>query len=558
MPTPRYVSSRTCKRAGSVVKITVFATAGVLVIASALLARGPKIHARAAEAPALAMYHNPILMADYSDPDVIRDGDDFYLIASTFHFVPGIPILHSRDLVHWEIIGHAVDRLTMSPAYDMKGGTRYAGGIWAPAVRFHNGVFYIYFPTPDEGIFVVTSRSMKGPWSKPKVVIAGPGYEDPCPFWDEDGRAYLVHSRLGAGPLILHRLSADGTQVLDAGKVIVQDPKELPTLEGPKFYKRNGWYYIFAPFGGVATGAQAVLRARNIYGPYEHRTVLAQGNTPVNGPHQGGYVETPDGRGWFLHFQFLGAHGRVVHLEPVRWVDDWPVIGRAADGELRGEPVVQGPVPVANATGARLSPQTSDEFDGSTLSPMWEWNHNPANSRWSLTQRPGFLRLHSAYSPDLLHARNTLTECMQDESLDFTVRFDIAGMQDGDRTGVSVFDKSQSYIAVEQLAGGQRRIIFADRGAQTPGVPFAGSLIQLRARVEGDTATYAYSLDDGRSFQPLGHPVKLGFSWWKGARPAIFAFNTDPNAKRMGAVDLDWAHYRPISKRSFPVQLVSR
>lgn len=547
-----------CETVGRFVNLTIVVTAGVLAIASAVVPRGPMIHARAADAPAVAMYHNPILVADYSDPDVIRDGEDFYLIASTFHFVPGIPILHSRDLVHWEIIGHAVDRLTMSPAYDMHGGTRYAGGIWAPAVRFHNGLFYIYFPTPDEGIFVVTSHSMTGPWSKPKAVIAGPGYEDPCPFWDDDGRAYLVHSRLGAGPLILHRLSADGTKVLDAGKVIVQDPKELPTLEGPKFYKRNGWYYIFAPFGGVATGAQAVLRARNIYGPYEHKTVLAQGNTPVNGPHQGGYVETPDGRGWFLHFQFLGAHGRVVHLEPVRWVDDWPVIGREADGEFRGEPVVQGSVPVANATSATLSPQTSDEFDSSTLSPMWEWNHNPANTRWSLTQRAGFLRLNSAYSPDLLHARNTLTECMQDESLEFTVRFDIAGLQDGDRTGVSVFDKSQSYIALEQLAGGQRRIIFAERGAQTPGPPFTGSLIQLRARVEGDTATYAYSVDDGRSFQPLGHPVKLAFSWWKGARPAIFAFNTDPNAKRMGAVDLDWAHYKSISKRSFPVQLVSR
>ncbi len=291
------------------------------------------------------MYRNPILFADYSDPDVIRDGLNYYLVASTFHFVPGIPILESGDLVHWTIIGHVVHRLDMDPRYSMIGGNRYGKGVWAPSIRKHDGRFYVYFPTPSEGIFVSTAEKMTGPWSEPEAVIAGAGLEDPCPFWDDDGTAYLIHSRTGAGPLILHRMSADGRHVLDEGKIIVQDPEHLPVLEGPKVYKRDGYYYIFAPFGGVGSGAQAVLRSRQIYGPYEHRVVLAQGSTNINGPHQGGYVETPDGEGWFVHFQADGAHGRIVHLEPVRWQDDWPVIGADPDGASTGQPTPSGPIP---------------------------------------------------------------------------------------------------------------------------------------------------------------------------------------------------------------------
>ncbi len=292
-----------------------------------------------------AIYRNPILFADYSDPDVIRDGANYYLVASTFHFVPGIPILQSGDLVHWTIIGHVVNRLDMDPRYSMVGGNRYGKGVWAPSIRKHDGLYYVYFPTPSEGIYVSTAKEITGPWSAPEVVIARAGLEDPCPFWDDDGKAYLIHSMTGAGPLILHRMSPDGKHVLDEGKIIVQDPEHLPILEGPKLYKRDGYYYIFAPIGGVGAGSQAVLRSRQIYGPYEHRVVLAQGSTNINGPHQGAYVETPDGEGWFVHFQADGAHGRIVHLEPVRWNDDWPVIGADPDGASTGQPTPSGPIP---------------------------------------------------------------------------------------------------------------------------------------------------------------------------------------------------------------------
>lgn len=493
-------------------------------------------------------YRNPVLFADYSDPDVIRDGSDFYLIASSFHFSPGLPILHSRDLVHWELSGHVLPRLNMDPKYDMKGGAMYGRGVWAPAVRFHEGRFYLYFPTPEEGIFVTTAPKMTGPWTEPVAVIAGPGWEDPCPFWDDDGNAYLVHSRLHAGPLILHRMSSDGLHVLDAGKVIVEDRERLPTLEGPKLYKRNGWYYIFAPEGGVGPGAQAVLRSRTIYGPYEHRIVLAQGSTAVNGPHQGGYVETPDGRGWFLHFSLRGGHGRIVYLEPVRWENDWPIIGDAAAGATQGQPVATWPLPVIAPGAAAMHPQTSDEFNELTLPAMWEWNHDPDDAHWSLAERPGFLRLHAMPAPDLLHARNTLTECMQDNSLDFTVRLDLRHLQDGDRSGVSALDRSLSYVAIAQQDGA-RKLVFSVNGNETAGPPVKTALIQLRTRVLGQTATYEYSEDDGRSFQAIGQPVTLSFSWWKGARPAIFAFHatseTSSSATR-GYVDVDWAHYRAL------------
>ena len=272
-------------------------------------------------------YKNPVLFADYSDPDVIRVGNDFYLVSSSFHYLPGIPILKSPDLVNWTIVGHAFPRLDLAPQYNLQDGDRYGKGCWAPAIRYHDHRFYIYFPTPQEGIFMTSAPAPEGPWDPIVPVIRQAGLEDPCPFWDDDGTAYLVHSVTGAGPLILHKMSPDGKSVLDSGKVIVRDKQNLPTLEGPKFYKRNGYYYILAPIRGVSGGWQVALRSRNIYGPYDYKVLLTQGTTAINGPHQGGYVETPSGQGWFLHFQERGAYGRILHLEPVNWVDDWPLMG---------------------------------------------------------------------------------------------------------------------------------------------------------------------------------------------------------------------------------------
>ena len=513
----------------------ILAAVCVSVAALAAMAQGSRT--------AQAVYHNPILYADYSDPDVIRDGANYYLIASTFHFVPAIPILQSTDLVHWTILGHVVQRLEMDPRYNMVGGNRYGKGVWASAIRKHNGLFYVYFPTPSEGIFVSTAAKITGPWSAPVQVIAKAGLEDPCPFWDDDGKAYLVHSVTGAGPLILHRMSPDGKHVLDEGKIIVQDSEHLPVLEGPKLYKRDGYYYIFAPFGGVGVGSQAVLRSRNISGPYEHRVVLAQGSTNINGPHQGAYVETPDGEGWFVHFQSNGAHGRIVHLEPVRWQDGWPVIGEAPDGASTGQPMASGPIPGHPRVPSLQHPQTSDDFNDPKLGLQWEWNHNPDEAHWSLNARPGYLRLLPMQAESLISARNTLTQCMQDNAFEFTARLDLTGMKAGVHAGLAMFEKSAGGLEIVQ-SGSQRRLNFFHLQNREAGPVLTRAAVQLRVRVEGDQARYSFSLDGGKTFREIGAATNIRFSWWKGSRPALFAYTTlatDP-----GAVDFDWVQYQAL------------
>jgi beta-xylosidase len=516
------------------------------VSALMLLFAAPAFAGQANLAP--GHYQNPVLFADYSDPDVIRDGANFYLVASTFEFVPGIPILQSQDLVHWTIIGHVLSRINLDPKYNLVGGNRYGGGVWAPAIRKHNGRFYVYFPTPNEGIFMSSADRITGPWTEPVAVIAQAGLEDPCPFWDDDGKAYLVHSKKGAGPLILHRMSADGKTVLDDGKEIVRDAHELPTLEGPKLYKRNGYYYIFAPFGGVSTGAQAVLRSKSIYGPYERRVVLAQGETRINGPHQGAYVETKDGQGWFLHFQSRGAHGRIVHLEPVRWEEDWPIIGQLAPGTAVGEPVSSGTIPVPASHASRQVPQTSDEFNRTTLGQQWEWNHNPDDAHWTLAERPGFLRLRPMQAENLMMARNTLTQVMQSNSLEFTTRLDISGMKNGGHAGLAMFDGAASGLMIAQ-DNGQRTLSFFQRNNVEAGPSLTGSSLELRVHVEGDSATYFYSSDDGQTFQQLGRTAPISFSWWKGSRPALFAYTTADSGPN-SYVDFDWVRVRPLDKPS--------
>ena len=509
-------------------------------------------------------YQNPVLFADYSDPDVIREGSEFYLVSSSFSFMPGIPVLQSHDLVNWRIISHVFPRLALDPAYDLVGTNRYGRGCWAPAIRHHNGRFYIFFPTPDEGIFMTSAATAEGPWDPIVSVLAGNKLEDPCPFWDDDGRAYLIHSVLGAGPLILHQLSPDGKRVLDEGKIIVRDNRNLHTLEGPKLYKRHGFYYIFAPFGGVSAGSQAVLRATNIYGPYDYKVVLGQGSTSINGPHQGGYVETPSGQGWFLHFQSRGAWGRILHLQPVVWVDDWPVlgeptpahppdwapkspatnaiIGRGIPGPV-GQPVLFHAKPDV-AAGPIEVPQTSDEFTGPALALQWEWNHNPVDEHWSLTERPGFLRLKALSASDLLHARNTLTQMLADPAVDITTRLDTTGMTDHQAAGLCMFCSDPSWIGVEKLEGRRHLVLYAAK-TKTIGPEVTRDTIQLRVNVAADqTAAYSYSLD-GLTFSPLGTPAKIIFSWWKGARPGLFSFNPDPTASALGTADFDWWHYQP-------------
>ena len=302
-------------------------------------------------------YINPLLNADYSDPDVIRVGDKYYMVASEFNYM-GIQMLESEDLVNWQIISQVYDHFE---GFDTV--NRYAKGSWAPALVYHNGRYYVYFCTPDEGLFMSSATDPRGPWEPLCCVKNIKGWEDPCPFWDEDGRAYLGHSKVGAGPIIIHKMSDDGKQLLDDGLTVYSGP----VAEGTKFQKREGWYYLVIPEGGVGTGWQTVLRSKNIYGPYEKKVVLEQGITTINGPHQGNIVDTPNGQWWLFHFQDTPGLGRVVHLQPVRWTDGWPMAGTDLNMNGIGEPVYVWQKP---ATGKALTPslpQHSDEFTGDII-----------------------------------------------------------------------------------------------------------------------------------------------------------------------------------------------
>jgi beta-xylosidase len=462
-------------------------------------------------------YKNPILPADYSDPDVIRVGDDFYLVASEFHFV-GIEVLHSRDLVNWRIIGQVFDRLPMHPKYDeMKG---YAEGTWAPTLRYHQGEFYLYVCTPHDGLFMWHTNNPAGPWSAMVTVKTVDRWEDPCPFWDDDGQAYLVHSVYGAGPLILHKMSADGTRLLDDGVEIYRGP----VAEGPKLFKRHGYYFISLPEGGVSQGGQTVLRAKSLYGPYERREVL-----PAGSPHQGGLVELDNGEAWFIGFLSTGFQGRIAHLLPVKWgEDDWPVFGD------RGQPVMQWKKPAVGRAYSIEHPQRSDEFDAPSLSPIWQWNHNPVAAGWSLTERPGWLRLKAlpAEKPSL--ARDTVTQKLWDRAGAIDVKIDVRGMADGQRTGfVFISGNVFAWVGVSQEQGVRK---IAWEGGVGPEIK--GELVWLRGTHDGDAARLWYSLD-GRTYTDTGGAVQLKFANWKGARLGVFCFGANG-----GAVDVDYVRYR--------------
>src|ERR1700744_443794 len=340
-------------------------------------------------------YKNPIIYADYSDPDVIRVGNDYYMVASSFNCQPGVPVLHSKDLVNWTIISHVYDHLPLQRYQKMQAGQ----GSGAPSIRFHKGLYYVYFCTPEDGLFMASTADPAGKWNITLVQRVS-GWEYPCPFWDDNGQAYLIHGRVGAGPAILHKMSADGKHLLDNGAIIYRDDKKQPTLEGFKFMdKRDGYYYFAAPAGGVGGGWQSVFRSKNIYGPYKDKIVLHQGTTNVNGPHQGGLVETQTGEWWFIHFQDKDAYGRILNLQPATWKNGWPVIGEDKEDSGVGQPVLTYKMPNVGKKYPATGPQTSDEFSSPALGLQWQWQAAPQAAWYSLTAHPGSVRLNAIANP---------------------------------------------------------------------------------------------------------------------------------------------------------------
>jgi beta-xylosidase len=496
-------------------------------------------------------YRNPVLFADYSDPDVIRVGPDYYLISSSFQCTPGIPVLHSTDLVNWRIIGHVLPRLP-SDRYNLP---RHGEGCWAPSLRYHAGRFWVYFGDPDLGIYMTTATDPRGPWEPPVLVVAAKGWIDPCPLWDDDGSLYLVHawakSRAGFNSVLtVNRLSTDGRRLLDQGVNVFVGGDRQPTIEGPKFYKRNGFYYIFAPAGGVSTGWQSVLRSRNILGPYEDRIVLRQGKTEINGPHQGAWIETAENESWFLHFQQRGAYGRVIHLQPMIWRDDWPVIGDNQRGTGSGEPVLTGRKPHSSASQIVEEPQTSDEFNAPELGLQWQWEANPSPHWGSLTAKPGRLRLFavplSAPATNLWSAPNLLLQKFPAPKFTATTLMDFSTVRSGDKAGLLVMGPDYAYLAITQ-EGTTRRLIQvvaydADKGAVErveTSLPVPPGPLYLRVSVESDAACQFSFSRDGQTFVPLGGRFMARPELWSGAKIGLFTMAKSPK-HRPGYADFDW------------------
>ena len=338
-------------------------------------------------------YTNPVLYADYSDPDVCVCGKDYYLTASSFNCIPGLPVLHSQDLVNWEIVGHALKELEPRELFDK---VQHGKGVWAPSIRFHNDTFYIYWGDPDHGIFMVQTKEPRSTWSRPTCVIAGKGMIDPCPLWDDNGRCYLVNgwakSRSGFNSVLsVRELTADGTKAVGLPRIVFDGGEENHTAEGPKFYKRDGWYWIMCPAGGVEQGWQLAMRSRSVFGPYECKRVMWQGKTDINGPHQGAWVHTTFDEDWFLHFNDKGAYGRVVYLQPVDWKSGWPIMGN------NGEPYAKYRKPKSFST-IVTNPQENDEFADS-LGLQWQWHAN-YHQFWGQPTANGCYRLYTMEQPD--------------------------------------------------------------------------------------------------------------------------------------------------------------
>lgn len=510
------------------------------------------------------MYRNPVLHADYSDPDVCAVGEDYFLTASSFNCTPGLPILHSKDLVNWKIVNYALKKVEPVEYYNE---ARHGKGVWAPSIRFHEGVFYIYWGDPDFGIFMVKTRDPYGEWDKPVLVKAGKGMIDPCPLWDDDGRVYLAHAWAGSrakfnSVLTVCEMNKEGTAVI-SDPVLVFDGNDgvNHTIEGAKFYKRNGFYYLFAPAGGVVSGWQLVMRSKDVYGPYEARIVMAQGKTDINGPHQGGWVDTPAGESWFLHFQDKGAYGRVLHLNPMKWVNDWPVIGVDKDGDGCGDPVSRYRKPKTDKTYPIETPVESDEFDTRKLGLQWEWHANYQDV-FGFTTNMGYARIYghelSPHFKNFWEVPNLLMQKFPAEEFTATAKLKVSAKDDGQLSGLIIMGWDYSWIGVEKQ--GEKFLLKqavckdAEQGnleqvstlaVLEPSRKFEAGLFpnyerEICIRVHVDKGAYcrfSYSLD-GKKFTEAGTLFKARQGKWIGAKVGMFSVT--PHGKERGWLDVDW------------------
>ncbi len=509
-------------------------------------------------------YTNPVLYADYSDPDAVAVGDDYYLTASSFNCIPGLPILHSRDLVNWEIIGHALKQQEPRQLFD---SPQHGKGVWAPAIRHHNGELYIYWGDPDHGVFMVKTSDPRGEWSKPVCVVEGKGMIDPCPLWDDDGRCWLVNGWAGSrsgfnSVLSVRELSADGTHALGAPRIVFDGGQGNHTAEGPKFYKRDGYYWIMCPAGGVQQGWQLAMRSRNIFGPYEARRVMAQGKTSVNGPHQGVWVHTSHNEDWFLHFNDKGAYGRVVFLQPVDWTSGWPVMGNDSDHDGCGEPYLTYRMPLS-ASHDRVNPQETDEFNTTELGLQWQWHAN-YDQLWGMPTANGCLRLYTAdlsgNFKSLWEAGNLLLQKTTAPEFKATAKMRFASKEDNQYGGIIMMGMDYQALVVRRMGDGfllqqlyckdadkggneQTRTLAQLRPTDRDTIPYSPAIyidIYMQMRVKDGKCKFAYSLD-GKRFKDVGDTFTMRQGKWIGAKMGFVSEHVGTKGNR-GWIDADWFH----------------
>ncbi|MFH6989430.1 beta-galactosidase [Flavobacterium collinsii] len=480
-------------------------------------------------------FKNPLLWGDWPDPDLIRVGDEFYFVSTSMHYVPGCPILKSKDLVNWEMAGYAIDKYREDPRYNLLGGDRYLRGSWAATIRHHNGLFYVGFCTPNWGkekgnFSICTAKNINGPWTR---TIFPEYLYDPGLFFDDNGKVYVAH---GQQKLYITELNADALSVKTPQKEIYNN-REYPYLEGSHVYKVNGKYYILGSTGGTK-GRQVCLRSDNIYGPYESKVVIDDDHTYTgNGLHQGGMVQLKDGSWWFVIMQDRGPIGRTPNLEPVTWVDGWPMLG------VNGKGVEVFNKPNTKETSSIKVPATSDEFTNSNLGLQWQWNHNPNDKKWSLKERKGYMRLKALKANRLYEAKNTLTQRVQGPYSSGTVEMNVSGLKDGNTAGFGIFQVPYAYVAVQQK-GKEKNIVMINNDTIIASVKFTGNTVWLKANVthENYIATFEYSTD-GEKFQFIGNILKMGLGLdWTANRFALFNFSTT-NTGIDGFADFNWFHF---------------
>lgn len=526
-------------------------------------------------------FRNPVIPADYSDPDIIRVGDDYYGIASTFCFSPGMIIIHSKDLVNWKIIGHVVDDISfLNPELNWDQMKGYYNGIWAGSLRYHDGLFYCHFTTPRGGWFVATTSDIRGKWEVSPMKdskgqeLRGRGWDDNCPLWDDDGQAYIIASNFGHYWFPhLYKMSSDGVTLLDGlidpdcdkskniGLIGGYVTKPKRTAEASKLYKWNGMYYFYfsevRQIHGNSVRVPMMLRSKNIYGPYEEKILMhSQGKSVDGEPNQGTIIDTPDGKWYFVTQHGTGNFdGRVLSVIPVTWKDGWPLIGVDTDNDGVGEMVWEANKPVQGQS--KCETQTSDDFSGSCLAPQWEWNHQPRADKWSLSARKGFIR-QEAFSQlrqgDFFSTGNVLSQRYIRWKKGYAiVRMDIEGMTEGQVAGLTIFNggRDYSFLAIEMKDGvkhwkWQKKQANEKEITNLSGkmIPKGVKRIWLRTEIsfEGQ-ATYAWSLN-GRSFFSFGSEFQLAWGNYRGCRIGLFTYN---NNQENGFVDFTDFQYKPVT-----------